>query len=97
MVQERAFVVNNCLVYTKDAMKEAVENVLRTIEISLKIHNGGLELCDINEQEGSVAVRFSGACVDCALSNLTFTQGVERALFLGVPGIKKVVLLKPSP
>jgi len=64
----------------------AVERALDEIRPHL---HGGVELLAVDG--GEVRVRFSGACADCSMRQVTLRTGVERILRARVPGIVTVV------
>ncbi len=72
-----------------DSMKTRVLNALETIRPYLKADGGDVELVNLNE-DGTVEVRLTGACVTCPMSQMTLRAGVERALIREVPGIRRV-------
>jgi len=72
-------------------MKEKVEKVLEKVRPSLRFDGGDVELVDVDEKEGIVKVKLTGACRGCPMSQMTLTLGVEKAIREEVPGIKKVV------
>jgi Fe-S cluster biogenesis protein NfuA len=73
-------------------MKQEVENVLeKFIRPSLKMDGGDVELVDIDESEGVVKVRLTGACGGCPMSQMTLQMGVERVLKEKIPEVKQVV------
>jgi len=51
-------------------------------------HLGSLELADVSE-DGTVTVRFMGACMACPLKPVTMAATIRRAL-LGVEGVERV-------
>ncbi len=71
-------------------MKEKVEEVLEKIEVALKADGGGIELVDIDEEEGIVFVSLKGACVGCPMASMTLSNGVERVLKNEIPEVKEV-------
>ncbi|MFX1533099.1 MAG: NifU family protein [Promethearchaeota archaeon] len=71
-------------------MKAEVAKVIDMIRPSLQRDGGDIELIDVDD-EGIVKVRLKGACAGCPMSQLTLSQGVERALKQRIPSVKKVV------
>ena len=71
-------------------MKEKVEKALEKIQVALQADGGGVELVDLDEEEGVVSVRLTGACVGCPMASMTLKNGVERVLKQEVPGITEV-------
>ena len=70
-------------------MKERVEKALETIRPSLQMDGGDIELVSV--EDCIVKVRLTGACGGCPMSQITMTQGVEKAIKKAVPEIKKVI------
>ena len=69
-------------------MREKIEKALANIRPALQADGGDVELIDVNEDV--VKVRLKGACGGCPMSQLTLSQGVERAIKKVVPEIKRV-------
>ena len=73
-------------------MRKDVEDVLeKFIRPSLRMDGGDVELVDVDESEGVVKVRLTGACGGCPMSQMTLQMGVERVLKEKIPEIKSVV------
>lgn len=70
-------------------MKEKIEKALEGIRPALQADGGDIQLVSI--EDGVVKVRLTGACGGCPMSQVTMTQGVERAIKKAVPEVKKVV------
>ena len=70
-------------------MREKVEEVLAQIRPSLEADGGGVELVDV--AEGVVKVKLIGACVGCAMRQMTLTGGIERMIKEQIPEVKEVV------
>jgi len=72
-------------------MKEKVNEVLDKIRGMLYADGGNIELVDVDEKEGIVKVRLTGACMGCPMSSQTLKNGVEKMLKEEIPEIKSVV------
>lgn len=72
-------------------MREKIEKALQKVRPSLQFDGGDVELVDVDEKEGIVKVRLSGACGGCAMSQMTLTYGVEKVIKEEVPEVKRVV------
>ncbi|MHB1004055.1 MAG: NifU family protein [Chloroflexota bacterium] len=72
-------------------MFEKVQTALDTVRPHLQADGGDVELVDVDETEGVVKVRLTGACGGCPMSQFTMANGVARVLRQQVPAIKKVV------
>lgn len=68
-----------------------MEKVLKKISPVLEGDGGGIELVEIDEEQGVVKVRMLGACAHCPMMQMTLKLGVEAALQEAVPAIKKVI------
>ena len=71
-------------------LKERVEEVLQKIRPSLQADGGNVELVDVNEENGVVKVKLTGACSGCMLSQLTLKMGIEKILKENIPEVKEV-------
>lgn len=71
-------------------MESRVREVLKSVEIALKLHAGGIELVSCSSETGEVVVRLLGTCAGCGLSEITLKEGVEVALVRAVPEIRSV-------
>ena len=69
-------------------MREEIEKALENVRPALQADGGDVELVEVND--GVVKVRLRGACGGCPMSQLTLTQGVERAIKKAVPEIKRM-------
>lgn len=72
------------------SLKEQVEGILQKIRPSLQADGGNVELIDVNEEDGLVKVRLTGACGGCAFSQLTLKMGIERILKENIPEVRQV-------
>ena len=68
-----------------------LEYVVNRIRPQIQADGGDVDVTDINDDEGIVYVALRGACVDCPLSALTLSQGIERVLCEHVPGVVRVL------
>ncbi len=71
-------------------LKEKVEGMLQKIRPSLQADGGNVELVDVDEEDGLVKVRLTGACSRCAFSQLTLKMGIERILQENIPEVRQV-------
>lgn len=73
-------------------MRDEVENVLeKFIRPGLRMDGGDVELVDVDEGQGVVKVKLTGACGGCPMSQMTLQMGVERILKEKIPAVKSVV------
>ena len=70
-------------------MKDRIEKALKSIRPALQADGGDIQLVSV--ENNVVKVRLSGACGGCSMSQMTLTEGVERAIKKAVPQIKKVI------
>ncbi|HCA42466.1 MAG TPA: hypothetical protein DEP28_04355 [Bacteroidetes bacterium] len=68
---------------------ERVNEVLENVRPYLQMDGGDIEVVSIKE-DSIIEVRLLGACVGCALSQMTLRAGVERALMREFPTLKRV-------
>ena len=72
-------------------MRSQVEACLEVIRPVLQSDNGDIELVDVDESTGIVAVRLAGACGTCPNSGRTLKGGIERIMRDRVDGVTAVV------
>lgn len=68
-----------------------LEYVLNRIRPQIQADGGDIEITEVDDENGIVYVALRGACVDCPLSALTLSEGVERVLVEHVPGVNRVL------
>lgn len=67
-----------------------LDYVLDRVRPQIQADGGDVKVTRIDDEEGAVYVALQGACVDCPLSAVTMSQGIERVLVEHVPGVKHV-------
>ena len=72
-------------------MKEKVKEIIDQVRPALQADGGDVELVEVDEENGIVKVRLTGACRGCPMSQLTLQMGIERELKSKIPEVKKVV------
>jgi Fe-S cluster biogenesis protein NfuA len=70
-------------------LHEKVMKAIDSVRPYLEADGGNIELVDITD-EGIVKVRMTGACGHCPMSTMTLRAGVERAIILEVPSVRRV-------
>jgi len=75
-------------------MRDKVEEVLDKIRPSLVADGGNVELVDVND--GTVEVKFTGACDGCPMATMTLKMGIEQILKQEIPEVKEVVAVEPD-
>ena len=69
-------------------MEEKVLDVINELRPFLMNDGGNVELVKI--ENNFVYLKFQGACRNCSLQNMTFSDGIEKLILEKVPEIKKV-------
>lgn len=72
------------------SLKDRVQESLNTVRPALQADGGDVELVAVNDEEGVVSVRLTGACGGCPMSTMTLKMGIERTLRQQVPEVKRV-------
>ncbi|MHC5113688.1 MAG: NifU family protein [Planctomycetota bacterium] len=71
------------------SLRDRVQAILNLIRPAIQSDGGDLELVDVRE-DGTVLVRFHGACVGCPSSSITLQVGIERQLKDRIPEVTAV-------
>lgn len=74
----------------KSPLRDRVQGVLNLIRPAVQADGGDIELVDVSN-DGTVQVRFHGACHGCPSSNMTLQHGIERNLREKVEEVTRVV------
>ncbi len=80
----------------KPSLHERVEDALDSVRPSLQTHGGNVELVAVHPPD-TVEIRLLGACDGCPSSNLTLTEGVEKAIKEHCPEVTAIRKVKGSP
>lgn len=72
-------------------MKERVEKAINLIRPALQADGGNVELVDVDETNGIVRVKLTGACGGCPMAAITLKNGIERVVKKEVPQVTEVV------
>jgi Fe-S cluster biogenesis protein NfuA len=72
------------------ALRDRVQAVINLIRPAVQADGGDIELVDVTE-DGTVQIRFHGACHGCPSSTMTLQMGIERNLRERVPEVTRVV------
>ena len=72
------------------SMREKVQGVINLIRPAVQADGGDIELVDVTA-DGTVQIRFHGACHGCPSSSMTLHQGIERNLREKIPEVTRVV------
>lgn len=73
--------------------REAIEASLDRIRPFLKVDDGDVQLERLTD-DGIVEVRLTGSCLDCPMSIMTLRAGIERAILIENPGVRRVEQVK---
>jgi len=73
-----------------DELRRRIEVALIDVRPYLAQDNGDVEIVGFDEQLGILELRFLGACKTCSMSAMTLRAGIERAVRLKVPEIRRV-------
>ncbi|HTR81183.1 MAG TPA: NifU family protein [Bacteroidota bacterium] len=76
-------------------MNEKVLATLAAVRPYLQTDGGDVELVSISP-DGIVKVKLTGACASCPMSIMTLRAGIERALLLKVPEVRRVEAVSGS-
>jgi len=76
---------------SKKVLMEEIEKILVVVRTQLAVHRGGVDLIDVNPDTGRVAVKLSGMCVGCPMSELTLKAGIEETIKQLIPEVSEVV------
>ena len=72
---------------------QEIEVSLSRLRIFLAIDGGDVQLVQIKDN-GVVEVRLLGSCIGCPMSLMTLRAGIERALMIEHPEVKRVEQVK---
>lgn len=72
-----------------EAVRNRVQKALEVVRPYLQADGGSVELVNITT-DGIVEVRLTGTCGVCPLSPMTLRAGIERALIIEVPEVRRV-------
>jgi len=70
-------------------LRRRVQQIIDLMRPTIQSDGGDLELVDVRD-DGTVLVRFHGACVGCPSSSMTLQAGIERNLKLHIPSVSTV-------
>jgi Fe-S cluster biogenesis protein NfuA len=68
---------------------EQIESSLARMRPYLAVDGGGVELVGLKEN-GIVEVRLTGSCQGCPMSLMTLRAGIERALMIEHPDVRRI-------
>ena len=71
------------------SLEQRVEAIINLIRPAVQSDGGDVELVEVRT-DGTVLVRFHGACVGCPSSGMTLQVGLERQLKDHIPEVSAV-------
>lgn len=77
----------------KPSLKERVEDAINLIRPAIQADGGDVELVDASD-DGTVQIRFHGACCGCPSASMTLYGGIRRVLMEKVPEVRQVVSVR---
>jgi Fe-S cluster biogenesis protein NfuA len=72
------------------SLRDRIQGVLNLIRPAVQADGGDVELVDV-AADGTVQIRFHGACHGCPSSTMTLQNGIERNLREKVPEVTRVI------
>lgn len=73
-----------------ESMRLRIEAALVDVRPFLLVDNGDVEIVGYEESTGILELRFLGACKTCSMSAMTLRAGIERAIRLNIPEVRRV-------
>lgn len=77
----------------KPGLKQRVEEAINLLRPAIQADGGDVELVEVSE-DGTVRIRFHGACCGCPSAGMTLYGGIRRVLVEKVPEVKQVVAVR---
>jgi Fe-S cluster biogenesis protein NfuA len=78
---------------SQEELKNRVEDAINLIRPAIQADGGDVELVDVST-DGTVRIRFHGACIGCPSANMTLYGGIRRVLMEKVPTVRQVVAVR---
>jgi len=75
-------------------VKDKVVTAIDSIRGYLQADGGDVEIVEVDEEQGVVKLRLTGACGGCPMSQMTLKMGIERVLKQQVPEVKQVIAIQ---
>jgi len=69
---------------------KVVEEALDSIRHHLQVDGGDVELVEVTE-DGTVSIKWLGACMSCSMSTMTLRAGIEQSIRAAMPDLKEVI------
>lgn len=77
--------------HPEKTLQERILEAVEEIRVYLHMDGGDIEVVNIDETNGVVEVRLTGACSACPLAQFTLQLAVENHLKERVPEVRQVV------
>lgn len=79
--------------HSSEDLRDQVQEVLDKIRPAIQEDGGDVELVSISP-DGTVRIRFQGACIGCPSSEITLRDGLARNLRENVPQVREVIAVE---
>jgi len=76
----------------RESWKQGIEKALAMVRPYLQEDEGDIAFVSVSP-DGIVEVRFLGECATCSMAIMTLRAGVEKAIMLEVPAIRRVEMV----
>lgn len=76
----------------REQIVEEIKDVIDSIRFYVNQDGGDLEFVSYNHETGEVTIKILGACIGCALIDVTYKDGLETILINEVEGVKSVII-----
>jgi len=74
---------------SEQELRVSIETALQEIRPFLEADGGNISLVDITND--TVSVQLEGACIGCAVNQMTLKNGVEATIKKHAPQIKRII------
>lgn len=78
----------------RDEIVEEIKDIIESIRFYVNQDGGDLEYVDFDHKTGQVTIRILGACVGCALIDMTYKDGLETILKNEVKGVNSIKIIE---
>ena len=72
------------------SLTQRVKKIIDSVRPAIQADGGDIELVSVNQKTGVVTVKLHGACVGCALADITVHAGLAQRLRQAIPEITAV-------
>jgi Fe-S cluster biogenesis protein NfuA len=80
---------DNTQLFDDSTVIEKIQEIIEQMRPAVQSHEGDIEF--ISYLEGTVSLKFHGACVGCPFSFYTLKMGIEQKIKEQVPTVQQVV------